>query len=146
MAAPSKRATGTSLISRTLERCKSGLNRIGAGRELPVAGGCFPVYVGPERVRFQVRAEDASHPLFRRLLDDAEREYGHAARSIALPCDVDTYLDVLWRMEDLHRGDGGSEIVPVAVSTMNPRSSPMVARISEHKETNNKLARTRSYS
>ena len=74
MAAPSKRATGTSLISRTLERCKSGLNRIGAGRELPVAGGCFPVYVGPERVRFQVRAEDASHPLFRRLLDDAERE------------------------------------------------------------------------
>ncbi|OEL33176.1 hypothetical protein BAE44_0005806, partial [Dichanthelium oligosanthes] len=161
------------LISRTLERCRSGLNRIGAaaGRAAPVAG-CFPVYVGPERARFVVRAEFASHPLFRRLLDDAEREYGHAARGpLALPCDVDMFLDVLWQMEHDGGGaaeddDGDGEIPPAAVSSpicglrscgsksraagyrmMNPRSSPAVARPwsgGEHRATRH--ARTRSYS
>lgn len=174
MAAPSKGTTRTSLISRTLERWKSGLNRIsaagGAGRARPPppVAGCFPVYVGPERVRFVVRAEHASHPLFRCLLDDAEHEYGHAARGpLALPCDVDSFLDVIWHME--HGGDEGVDgdgdgDVPTAVSStpicglrsfskgraagyrmMNPRSSPVVARIvGEHRET--KHARTRSYS
>ena len=167
MAAPSKGATRKSLISRTLEQCKSVLSRIGtAGRARstsPAVAGCFPVYVGPERVRFVVRAEYASHPLFRRLLDDAEREYGHAARGpLALPCDVDAFLDVLWHME---HGDGGGDEdeVRTAVSSspicglrsfsknraagyrmMNPRSSPVVARIGEHRETLH--ARTRSYS
>nr|CAB3460376.1 unnamed protein product [Digitaria exilis] len=143
-----------SLISRTLERCKSGLGRIGAaaaaGRAAPVAG-CFPVYVGPERARFVVRAEFASHPLFRRLLDDAEREYGHAARGpLALPCDVDAFLDVLWLMEhgDGDEDDDGEGPAAAAVSSpicglrscgskgraagyriMNPRSSPVVARM-----------------
>ncbi|XP_066365169.1 auxin-responsive protein SAUR65-like [Miscanthus floridulus] len=155
MAAPSKGATRKSLISRTLEQCKSGLSRIGtAGRARstsPAVAGCFPVYVGPERVRFVVRAEYASHTLFRRLLDDAEREYGHAARGpLALPCDVDAFLDVPWHME---HGDGGGDEdeVRTAVSSspicglrsfsknraagyrmMNPRSSPVVARI-DHK-------------
>jgi SAUR family protein len=125
--------------------------------------------MGPERVRFVVCAEDASHPLLLRLLDDAECEYGHAARGIALPCDVDAYLDVLWHME--HRGDASGHDegdsdgeIPTAVLSppriwglrgfskgraamyrmMNPRSSPVVARIGELKET--KLERTRSYS
>jgi SAUR family protein len=152
MAAPSNGATRKSLISRTLERCKSGLNRIGtAGRAWstsPAIAGCFPVYVGPERVRFVVRAEYASHPLFRRLLDDAEREYGHAARGpLALPCDVDAFLDVLWHMERCHGGDDDGDEVRTVVSSspicglrsfsknravgyrmMNPRSSPVVAR------------------
>jgi SAUR family protein len=125
--------------------------------------------VGPERVRFVVRAEDASHPLFLRLLDDAEREYGHAARGIALPCDVDAYLDVLWHME--HRGDAsgddegdGDGEIPTAVLSPpqiwglaglqqgprrdvqddEPEVFSVVATIGEHKET--KLERTRSYS
>ncbi|XP_066363648.1 auxin-responsive protein SAUR50-like [Miscanthus floridulus] len=168
MAAPSNGATRKSLISRTLERCKSGLNRIGTAgraRSSPAAvAGCFPVYVGPERVRFVVRAEYASHPLFRRLLDDAEREYGHVARGpLALPCDVDAFLDVLWHMEHGDGGDDDGDEVTTAVSSspicglrsfsrnraagyrmMNPRSSPVVARIGEHRET--KHARTRSYS
>ncbi|CAN6349834.1 unnamed protein product [Urochloa humidicola] len=165
-----------SLISRTMERCRSGLmSRIGAvaaaGRAAPVAG-CFPVYVGPERARFVVRAELAAHPLFRRLLDDAEREYGHAAARgpLALPsCDVGAFLDVLWHME--HDGDeddddgeipggaavsspicglrscGGSKGGAAGYRMMNPRSSPVVARMwsgGEHKATRH--ARTRSYS
>jgi SAUR family protein len=131
MAAPSNGATRKSLISRTLERCKSGLNRIGTAgraRSSPAVAGCFPVYVGPERVRFVVRAEYASHPLFRRLLDDA-------------------FLDVLWHMEHGHGADDDGDEVRTAVSSspicglrsfsknraagyrmMNPRSSPVVAR------------------
>ncbi|CAD6334487.1 unnamed protein product [Miscanthus lutarioriparius] len=170
MAAPSKGATRKSLISRTLEWCKSGLNRIGTAgraRSSPAVAGCFPVYVGPERVRFVVRAEYASHPLLCRLLDDAEREYGHAARGpLTLPCDVDAFLGVLWHMEHgdgSGDGDEDGDEVRTAVSSspicglrsfsknraagyrmMNPRSSPVVARIGEHRET--KHARTRSYS
>jgi len=169
----SKGARKKSLISRTLERCRSGLSRIGAaaGRSAPVAG-CFPVYVGPERARFVVRAEFASHPLFRRLLDDSEREYGHAARGpLALPCDVDAFLDVLWHMErggeDDDDGGGGEITPPAAVSSspicglrscgskgraagyrmMNPRSSPVVARRWPGGESKaSRHARTRSYS
>ncbi|XP_040385267.1 uncharacterized protein LOC102714609 [Oryza brachyantha] len=111
-----------SLISRTLERCRSGLGGGGGGRgaAAPVAG-CFSVYVGAERERFVVRTEYANHPLFRRLLDDAEREYGYAAQGpLALPsCAVDAFLDVLWQMEhDRHDDDlsidGGDEAAAAA--------------------------------
>ncbi|CAN6345428.1 unnamed protein product [Urochloa humidicola] len=174
MASPGKGASRKkSLISRTMERCRSGLSRIGAvaaGRSAPVAG-CFPVYVGSERARFVVRAELAAHPLFRRLLDDAEREYGHAAARggpLALPsCDVGAFLDVLWHME--HDGDEDDDGEIAAVSSpicglrscgskggaagyrmmKSPRrSSPVFARMwsgGEHKAAN-RHARTRSYS
>ncbi|CAM0884437.1 unnamed protein product [Alopecurus aequalis] len=90
-----------SLVSRTLERCRSGITSGGGGKAGAVAPGCFSVYVGPERERFVVRADRANHPLFRRLLDDAEREYGYAAQGpLALPCAVDTFLDVLWHMDN----------------------------------------------
>ncbi|RLN22609.1 hypothetical protein C2845_PM07G33290 [Panicum miliaceum] len=103
----SKQVGRKSLISRTLQRCKSGLSAGGSGRATPA--GCFSVYVGPERERFVVRADRANHPLFRRLLDDAEREYGYAAQGpLALPgCDVDAFLDVLWQMEHDEADDGG---------------------------------------
>lgn len=107
--------TKSGLISRILQRCKSGLS-VGSGRS-PSPSGCFPVYVGPGRERFVVRAECANHPLFRRLLDDTEREYGYAAQGpLALPgCDVDSFLDVLWQME---RADGANEEVTAASSPM----------------------------
>jgi len=104
----SKPVARKSLISRTLQRSKSGLSAGGgSGRASPPR--CFSVYVGPERERFVVRAECANHPLFRRLLDDAEREYGYAAQGpLALPgCDVDAFLDVLWQMEHDEADDGG---------------------------------------
>ncbi|CAL4959672.1 unnamed protein product [Urochloa decumbens] len=105
-----------SLISRTLQRCKSGLSSGGGGPASSPAG-CFSVYVGPERERFVVRADCASHPLFRRLLDDAEREYGYAAQGpLALPgCDAGEFLDVLWQMENADADDGG-ELAAAAAS------------------------------
>ncbi|RLM61291.1 hypothetical protein C2845_PM14G14230 [Panicum miliaceum] len=106
-----------SLISRTLQRCKSGLSAGGSVRASPA--GCFSVYVGPERERFVVRAERANHPLFRRLLDDAEREYGYAAQGpLALPgCDVDAFLDVLWQVEHDEADGGGGQQFDAAASS-----------------------------
>ncbi|XP_051227869.1 uncharacterized protein [Lolium perenne] len=116
--AASKGANRKSLVSRTLERCRSGLGgggKVSAG----TAPGCFSVYVGPERERFVVRADRANHPLFRRLLDDAESEYGYAAQGpLALPCSVDAFLDVLWHMDHDHDHDGGDNAVA-------PLSSPI---------------------
>ncbi|CAD6235257.1 unnamed protein product [Miscanthus lutarioriparius] len=139
------------LISRTLQRCKSGLSPgsggggSGRGRSSSPPG-CFSVYVGPERERFVVRAECANHPLFRRLLDDAEREYGYAAQGpLALPgCDVDAFLDVLWQMENAADADADEEVAAASspicglhsgskgraagYRMLSPRSSPMVGR------------------
>ena len=137
------------LISRTLQRCKSGLSAgsggggSGRGRSSSPPG-CFSVYVGPERERFVVRAECANHPLFRRLLDDAEREYGYAAQGpLALPgCDVDAFLNVLWQMENAADADeevaaasspicglhSGSKGRAAGYRMLSPRSSPMVGR------------------
>ncbi|GJM92018.1 hypothetical protein PR202_ga08443 [Eleusine coracana subsp. coracana] len=110
-----KQAGRKSLISRTLDRCRSS-GRGGASSS-PVAG-CFSVYVGPDRERFVVRAECANHPLFRRLLDDAEREYGYAAQGpLALPgCHVDAFLDVLWQMEH----DGIDDDVEISATAASP--------------------------
>ncbi|KAL6868270.1 hypothetical protein ACP4OV_015115 [Aristida adscensionis] len=101
-----------SLVSRAMQRrrrCKPGGGGAAAAAAPVAAAGCFPVYVGPERTRFAVRAERANHPLFRRLLDDAERDYGRAPPGpLALPgCDVAAFLDVLWRME--HDGGAGGD-------------------------------------
>ncbi|KAJ1286895.1 hypothetical protein BS78_03G387400 [Paspalum vaginatum] len=147
-----------SLILRTLQRCKSGLSAGGAGSgSRPSPPGCFSVYVGPERDRFVVRAECANHPLFRRLLDDAEREYGYAAQGpLALPgCDVDAFLDVLWQIERDDDADdtsvhhqqvcaaasasasaspicglqsGGGKARAAGYRMLSPRSSPVVGR------------------
>ncbi|ONM34973.1 auxin-responsive protein SAUR50 [Zea mays] len=121
MTTTTSKAGRKSLISRTLQRCKSGLSAGGGGScgrsSTSSPPGCFSVYVGAERERFVVRAECANHPLFRRLLDDTEREYGYAAQGpLALPgCDVDSFLDVLWQME---RADGANEEVAAASSPM----------------------------
>lgn len=61
--------------------------------------GCFPVYVGPERRKFLVKTEHASHPLFRVLLEEAESEYGFSRGGpIELPCEVDLFYRVLVEM------------------------------------------------
>ncbi|KAF7055640.1 hypothetical protein CFC21_063145 [Triticum aestivum] len=111
-----------SLVLRTLERCKSATGRSGGAASSSVAG-CFSVYVGPERERFVVRTDCANHPLFRRLLDDAEREYGYASQGpLALPCDVGTFLDILWQMDHGHHhhhhhdGSAGGDEIPKAAS------------------------------
>ncbi|CAN6374740.1 unnamed protein product [Urochloa humidicola] len=105
-----------SLLDRRRSRSVRGAAAAGSGAKARVApAGCFSVYVGAGRERFVLPVERANHPLFRRLLDDAELEYGYAAEGpIALPgCDVGAFLDALWQMEhdgaDDDEEDGGGE-------------------------------------
>ncbi|XP_027343163.1 indole-3-acetic acid-induced protein ARG7-like [Abrus precatorius] len=62
--------------------------------------GCLCVYVGPERQRFVIKIKIANHPLFKTLLDAAEREYGYRNDGpLWLPCDVDLFCEALREME-----------------------------------------------
>lgn len=99
-----------SLMSKTLERCKSLGNKRGGSRAAHVQKskswprvapeGCVTVYVGPEKERFVIRTECVNHPLFKELLDEAERVYGYAREGpIELPCDVDRFDRVLWEID-----------------------------------------------
>ncbi|RLM69441.1 uncharacterized protein C2845_PM17G04440 [Panicum miliaceum] len=94
----------------------------GANKAGLAAAGCFSVYVGAGRERFVVPVERANHRLFRRLLDDAELEYGCAAQGpLALPgCDVDAFLGVMSQME--HRDDGDDVLSPAMCCGLIPRS------------------------
>nr|WLD25260.1 PlSAUR1 protein [Paeonia lactiflora] len=63
--------------------------------------GCFSVYVGQQRQRFVIKTEYANHPLFKMLLEEAEKEYGYNSGSpLALPCNVDIFCKVLVEMDD----------------------------------------------
>lgn len=62
--------------------------------------GCFSVYVGPEKQRFVIKTKYVNHPLFRILLEDAEKEYGFISDGpILLPCDVNLFYKVLAEMD-----------------------------------------------
>jgi SAUR family protein len=64
------------------------------------SGGCFSVYVGPEKQRFVVKAEFTNHPSFKVLLEEAALEYGYQRDGpILLPCDVDLFYNVLAEIE-----------------------------------------------
>ncbi|KAI9079733.1 hypothetical protein K1719_038354 [Acacia pycnantha] len=58
--------------------------------------GCFSVYVGEERKRFKVKTELVNHPQFKKLLDDAEMEYGFVNEGpIWLPCSEELFFNVM---------------------------------------------------
>ncbi|KAG6508603.1 hypothetical protein ZIOFF_033977 [Zingiber officinale] len=59
------------MLLKTLQRCRKGEGAAGVAPE-----GCLVVRVGPERERFVIRARWVNHPLFRGLLEEAERELG----------------------------------------------------------------------
>lgn len=62
--------------------------------------GCFTVYVGPKKQRFVMETQSANHPLFVKLLEEAESEYGYSSHGpLVLPCTVDVFYKVLMKME-----------------------------------------------
>ncbi|XP_015873590.3 auxin-responsive protein SAUR32-like [Ziziphus jujuba] len=74
--------------------------------------GCFTVYVGPQKLRFVIKTQYANHPLFMKLLEEAESEYGYNSHGpLVLPCNVDVFYKVLMKMEGEDRevadGKGG---------------------------------------
>ncbi|XP_062232878.1 uncharacterized protein LOC133930237 [Phragmites australis] len=69
-----------------------------------VPRGCCAVYVGAERRRFVVPTAYMGMPVFRRLLEKAEEEFGfdyHGA-GLTIPCDTEAFKYILVVM-DRHR-------------------------------------------
>ncbi|XP_020237063.1 auxin-responsive protein SAUR71 [Cajanus cajan] len=74
--------------------------------------GCICVYVGPERERFVIKIKIANHPLFKALLDAAEREYGYRNDGpLWLPCHVDLFCEALAEMEGTLDADADADAV-----------------------------------
>ncbi|KAH7692545.1 Small auxin-up RNA protein [Dioscorea alata] len=72
--------------------------RRAAGEYWPsdVPAGHVVVCVGSSRRRFVVRAAHLNHPVFRRLLAQAEEEYGFAhAGPLTIPCDESLFEEIL---------------------------------------------------
>ena len=84
--------------------------------------GYFAVYVGPARRRFLIKTESVNHPLFRMLLEEAEKEYGFDfVGPLTLPCEVAVFRRIMNTLnadygaedsasedEDRFSADGGS--------------------------------------
>ncbi|KAG6505149.1 hypothetical protein ZIOFF_037497 [Zingiber officinale] len=85
------------MLLKTLQRCRKGEGAAGVAPE-----GCLVVRVGPERERFVIRARWVNHPLFRGLLEEAERElgYGSGAGPLELPCEVEVFAEVVREVEE----------------------------------------------
>eukprot|EP01018_Ginkgo_biloba_P022455 Gb_27169 [translate_table: standard] len=65
--------------------------------------GHFAVYVGQERKRFVIKTEHVNHPLFKMLLDEAEKEYGFENEGpLALPCQVAFFHKILRMLNRNH--------------------------------------------
>lgn len=72
--------------------------RAAANRAPPadVPAGHVAVCVGSDCRRFIVRATFLNHPIFRKLLSQAEEEYGFETRGpLALPCDESVFEEVV---------------------------------------------------
>ncbi|CAK9162051.1 unnamed protein product [Ilex paraguariensis] len=61
-----------------------------------VAPGQVPIYVGTNCKRFVVRATYLNHPIFKKLLVQAEKEYGFTNPGpLAIPCDESEFEEIL---------------------------------------------------
>ncbi|KAG7035051.1 Auxin-responsive protein SAUR41, partial [Cucurbita argyrosperma subsp. argyrosperma] len=72
--------------------------RVASSRAPPsdVPAGHIAVCVGSEYRRFIVRATFLNHPIFQKLLTEAEEEYGFTTQgALALPCDESVFEEVL---------------------------------------------------
>ncbi|KAL6005277.1 hypothetical protein ACLOJK_005839 [Asimina triloba] len=62
--------------------------------------GLLAVYVGEEHERFVVPMGFLSHPLFKMLLEKAQKEYGFEQRhGLVVPCSVSTFQEVVNAVE-----------------------------------------------
>ncbi|CAJ1937537.1 unnamed protein product [Sphenostylis stenocarpa] len=86
--------------------------------------GCLCVYVGAERERFIIKIKMANHPLFKALLEGAEREYGYRNDGpLWLPCHVDLFCEALEEMEIGTEEDGMGSVGCVGHSYRHNPSS-----------------------
>jgi len=68
--------------------------------------GYFAVYVGADRARFVIKTESVNHPLFRKLLEEAENEYGFDfAVPLTLPCEISVFRGIMGTLNNGYGGD-----------------------------------------
>jgi len=78
--------------------------------------GHLVVCVGKERQRFLIKTEYVNHPLFKILLEEAEKEYGFENEGpLALPCQVAVFHRILWMLQ----GHENQKCVPAMDSLIN---------------------------
>ncbi|KAJ6792883.1 uncharacterized protein M6B38_370250 [Iris pallida] len=81
-----------------------------------VPKGYIPVYVGPEHRRFVIPTSYLSLPLFKRLLEKAEEEFGYDHQgAITIPCEIETFKYILLCMERHQKGLIDEENNPTGV-------------------------------
>ncbi|CAA0833882.1 SAUR-like auxin-responsive protein family [Striga hermonthica] len=87
--------------------------KMNAKKKMKVKKGCVAVQVGLEDddngfQRFSIPISYLYHPLFQILLDKAREVYGYnASGPLVLPCSVDDFLHLRWRIRREHSGAGG---------------------------------------
>ncbi|EYU43035.1 hypothetical protein ABFS82_04G122800 [Erythranthe guttata] len=115
---PSSSSNSISRLTKSRSWHSSTTTRNKTKEKAPI--GCFSVYVGPENQRFVIKAECANHPLFRRLLEDAESEYGLKVEGpLHIPCEVDLFCRILAEM-DSNTGDQELDTVGFGCSSFGP--------------------------
>ncbi|XP_018847020.1 auxin-induced protein 6B-like [Juglans regia] len=81
------------MLRRWRNKARMSANRIPSD----VPAGHVAVCVGTSCKRFVVRATYLNHPVFKKLLVQAEEEYGFANQGpLAIPCDESLFEEVLW--------------------------------------------------
>ncbi|KAG2244105.1 hypothetical protein Bca4012_022105 [Brassica carinata] len=98
-------------IRQMVKQWQKKAHNIGSNKEPPVSDvppGHVAVTVGENRRRYVVRAKHLNHPIFRRLLAEAEEEYGFSnVGPLAIPCDESSFeeiMRVVTRSESSGRG------------------------------------------
>lgn len=89
-------------------RCRSGPDSDWAesDRKDIAPEGHFAVYVGADRARFLIKTESVNHPLFRKLLEEAEKEYGFDfVGPLTLPCEVSLFRGIIDTLNNGYAGD-----------------------------------------
>ncbi|PQQ21530.1 auxin-induced protein 6B [Prunus yedoensis var. nudiflora] len=80
------------LLQRWRSKARMSANRIPSD----VPAGHVAVSVGSSCTRFVVRASYLNHPVFKKLLVEAEEEYGFSNQGpLAIPCDESLFEEVL---------------------------------------------------
>lgn len=87
-------------------------------KKMRVKRGCVAVKVGLEEEdggfqRFVIPISYLYHPLFRQLLEMAKEIYGyHSTGPLKLPCSVDHFLHLRWKIEKGNASHHASSLLP----------------------------------
>lgn len=94
-----------SLRTMKIVRSKNETKNMPERKKMKVKKGWLAIEVGLQEEdgrleRFEVPISYLYHPLFKNLLDKAQEIYGyHANGPLRLPCSVDDFLQLRWRIE-----------------------------------------------